>query len=42
MPENDLLTIRHGGKGDVTFADGHVQAVDWEFANDIANSRPDL
>jgi len=42
MPENDLLTRRHGGKGDVTFADGHVQAVDWEFANDITNSRPDL
>ena len=42
MPENDLLTIRHGGKGDVTFADGHVQAVDWQFANDISNSRPDL
>jgi prepilin-type N-terminal cleavage/methylation domain-containing protein/prepilin-type processing-associated H-X9-DG protein len=42
MPENDLLTIRHGGKGDVTFADGHAQAVDWQFANDITNSRPDL
>jgi len=42
MPENDLLTIRHGRKGDVIFADGHAQAVDWEFANDITNSRPDL
>jgi prepilin-type processing-associated H-X9-DG protein/prepilin-type N-terminal cleavage/methylation domain-containing protein len=42
MPQNDLLTIRHGGKGDVTFADGHVQAVAWQFAHDITNSRPDL
>ncbi len=42
MPENDLLTLRHNRKGDVTFADGHVQAVDWKFASDIANSRPDL
>ena len=42
MPENDLLTLRHSRKGDVTFADGHVQAVDWQFASDIANSRPDL
>jgi prepilin-type N-terminal cleavage/methylation domain-containing protein/prepilin-type processing-associated H-X9-DG protein len=42
MPENDLLTVRHNHKGDVTFSDGHVQAVDWKFASDIANSRPDL
>ncbi len=42
MPENDLLTVRHNRKGDVVFADGHVEAVDWKFASDIANSRPDL
>jgi prepilin-type processing-associated H-X9-DG protein len=42
MPENDLLTLRHSRKGDVTFADGHVQAVDWTFAREIINSRPDL
>ena len=42
MPENDLLTLRHNRKGDVTFADGHVQAVDWTFASDLAHSRPDL
>jgi prepilin-type N-terminal cleavage/methylation domain-containing protein/prepilin-type processing-associated H-X9-DG protein len=42
MPENDLLTIRHSGKGNVVFADAHVQIVDWEFANNITNSRPDL
>jgi prepilin-type processing-associated H-X9-DG protein len=42
MPENDLLTVRHGRKGDVTFSDGHVQAVDWQFGQNISNSRPDL
>jgi len=42
MPQNDLLTIRHGKKGNVAFADSHAQLVDWEFANDITNSRPDL
>ena len=42
MPQNDLLTIRHTGKGNVTFADGHVQAVEWQFAHNITNSRPDL
>jgi prepilin-type N-terminal cleavage/methylation domain-containing protein/prepilin-type processing-associated H-X9-DG protein len=38
----DLLTIRHGGKADVTFADGHVAAVTPEFGEDPANSEPDL
>jgi len=38
----DFLTIRHGGKADVTFADGHVSPVTWEFGNDPANSQPDL
>jgi prepilin-type N-terminal cleavage/methylation domain-containing protein/prepilin-type processing-associated H-X9-DG protein len=42
MPQNDLLTLRHAGRGDVTFADGHVQAVGWQFGHDITNSRPDL
>jgi prepilin-type processing-associated H-X9-DG protein len=36
------LTIRHGGKADVTFADGHVQPVTPEFGNDPLNSQPDL
>jgi prepilin-type N-terminal cleavage/methylation domain-containing protein/prepilin-type processing-associated H-X9-DG protein len=40
--EGDPLTSRHGGKGDVTFADGHVQPETWEFGNDITNSEPDL
>ncbi len=38
----DVLTIRHGGKADVTFADGHVLAVDPDFGQDPANSQPDL
>jgi prepilin-type N-terminal cleavage/methylation domain-containing protein/prepilin-type processing-associated H-X9-DG protein len=42
MPENDLLTVRHNGKGDATFADGHVLAVGWQFGQNITNSRPDL
>jgi prepilin-type processing-associated H-X9-DG protein len=28
---NNYLTIRHGGKGDVAFADGHVESVAWQF-----------
>jgi prepilin-type N-terminal cleavage/methylation domain-containing protein/prepilin-type processing-associated H-X9-DG protein len=31
----DPLTTRHGGKADVTFADGHVEAVTPEFGEDI-------
>ena len=41
-PSNDTLTVRHGGKADVTFTDGHVQAVDWQWGINIENSRPDL
>ena len=37
----DPLTVRHSGKADVTFADGHVQAVTWQFASDPANSQAD-
>ncbi len=42
MPDRDLLTVRHGGKADVTFCDGHIQSVDWQFGTNFANSRPDL
>jgi prepilin-type N-terminal cleavage/methylation domain-containing protein/prepilin-type processing-associated H-X9-DG protein len=42
MPDRDLLTVRHGGKADVTFADGHVQPEDWQFGTNFINSRPDL
>jgi prepilin-type processing-associated H-X9-DG protein len=35
----DPLTIRHGGKADVTFADGHVEAETPEFGADANNNR---
>jgi prepilin-type N-terminal cleavage/methylation domain-containing protein/prepilin-type processing-associated H-X9-DG protein len=34
----DPLTIRHGGKADVTFADGHVAAVTPDFGADEKNN----
>jgi prepilin-type N-terminal cleavage/methylation domain-containing protein/prepilin-type processing-associated H-X9-DG protein len=39
---SDPLTSRHGGKGDVTFADFHVEPDTYEFGDDITNSEPDL
>jgi prepilin-type N-terminal cleavage/methylation domain-containing protein/prepilin-type processing-associated H-X9-DG protein len=42
IPTSDALTIRHGGKADVTFADGHVEPVTPEFGTNIVNSEPDL
>ena len=41
-PTYDPLTIRHGGKADVTFTDGHVAPVTPDFGNDPVNSEPDL
>jgi prepilin-type N-terminal cleavage/methylation domain-containing protein/prepilin-type processing-associated H-X9-DG protein len=38
----DPLTIRHGGKADVTFTDGHVTPVTPDFGSDTNNSLPDL
>jgi prepilin-type processing-associated H-X9-DG protein len=38
----DALTIRHSGRGNVTFADGHVQAETWQFGTNQVNSRADL
>jgi prepilin-type N-terminal cleavage/methylation domain-containing protein/prepilin-type processing-associated H-X9-DG protein len=38
----DPLTIRHGGKADVTFADGHVLAVTPDFGADTNNNLPGL
>jgi prepilin-type N-terminal cleavage/methylation domain-containing protein len=38
----DPLTARHGGKGDVTFADYHVEPETWQFGEDLNNSQPDL
>ncbi len=43
MPQDpDVLTARHGGKADVTFADFHVEPETWEFGEDLNNSQPDL
>jgi prepilin-type N-terminal cleavage/methylation domain-containing protein/prepilin-type processing-associated H-X9-DG protein len=39
---NEYLTWRHNRRANVTFADGHVQAVDWKFGMNPTNSRPDL
>jgi prepilin-type N-terminal cleavage/methylation domain-containing protein/prepilin-type processing-associated H-X9-DG protein len=38
----DFLTVRHGGKADVSFVDGHVEAVTWQFGTNILNSMPAL
>lgn len=36
----DFLTIRHGGKADVAFADGHIEPVTWQFGTNIEHSLP--
>jgi prepilin-type processing-associated H-X9-DG protein len=36
--QGDPLTIRHGGKADVAFADGHVEAVTPDFGADENNN----
>jgi len=38
----DPLTTRHGGRADVTFADGHVLPVTPDFGADPVNSEPGL
>jgi len=42
VPTSDPLTIRHNGRADVTFGDGHVAPVTPEFGIDPANSLPSL
>jgi prepilin-type N-terminal cleavage/methylation domain-containing protein len=42
VPTTDPLTIRHGGKADVTFDDDHVEPVTQDFGADPKNSEPDL
>ncbi|HUE36085.1 MAG TPA: prepilin-type N-terminal cleavage/methylation domain-containing protein [Candidatus Acidoferrum sp.] len=37
-PNRDTLTIRHGGKADVAFADSHVEAVTPDFASQTNNN----
>jgi prepilin-type processing-associated H-X9-DG protein len=41
MTPGDILTSRHNKRADIGFADGHVQAVKWQFYQDPANFRPD-
>jgi prepilin-type N-terminal cleavage/methylation domain-containing protein/prepilin-type processing-associated H-X9-DG protein len=41
-PGQDPLTLRHGGKADVTFTDNHVEPVTPDFGSNPANSQPDL
>jgi len=38
----NVLTIRHNGRGDVNFADGHATAVDYKFASTAINFRSDM
>jgi prepilin-type processing-associated H-X9-DG protein len=38
VPNQDPLTIRHGGKADVAFADTHVEPVTTDFAADTNNT----
>ena len=41
-PTYDPLTIRHGGKADVTFTDGHIAPVTPDFGNDPGQFRAGL
>lgn len=40
FPRNDPLSLRHGKKGNATFADGHVQLITVPFAKNLTNSFP--
>jgi prepilin-type N-terminal cleavage/methylation domain-containing protein/prepilin-type processing-associated H-X9-DG protein len=40
VPDEDVLTIRHGGKADVAFVDGHADAVTPDFGADTNNTLP--
>ncbi|MCW5554951.1 MAG: prepilin-type N-terminal cleavage/methylation domain-containing protein [Verrucomicrobiae bacterium] len=37
---NNVLTTRHGGKGNVNFADGHAEPVTWRFCTNYLNILP--
>jgi prepilin-type N-terminal cleavage/methylation domain-containing protein/prepilin-type processing-associated H-X9-DG protein len=41
VASSDVLTSRHGERGNVAFADGHVAAMRWRVALDVSHSRPD-
>jgi prepilin-type N-terminal cleavage/methylation domain-containing protein/prepilin-type processing-associated H-X9-DG protein len=40
MTSGDILTSRHGRKAEVGFADGHVEPVKYQFAQDLNNFDP--
>jgi prepilin-type N-terminal cleavage/methylation domain-containing protein/prepilin-type processing-associated H-X9-DG protein len=40
MPGVNVLTRRHNGQAVVAFADGHAQAMPWEFGNSETNLMP--
>ena len=40
IPGVNVLTKRHNGQAVVAFADGHAQAVPWEFGNSETNLMP--
>jgi prepilin-type N-terminal cleavage/methylation domain-containing protein/prepilin-type processing-associated H-X9-DG protein len=40
VPNQDTVTIRHGGKADVGFVDSHVEAVTPDYAADTNNTDP--
>jgi prepilin-type N-terminal cleavage/methylation domain-containing protein/prepilin-type processing-associated H-X9-DG protein len=40
--QSDYLAVRHSGRANVAFADGHVQLETWQFGTNMLNSRPDL
>jgi prepilin-type processing-associated H-X9-DG protein len=42
MGQPNLISPRHGGKGDVSFADGHLEAVTPSFGQNLTNSNPTL
>ena len=42
VPGEDPLTCRHQGRANVTFAEGHAEAVNREFGNNLTNSLPEL
>ena len=36
----EVLTVRHGGRGNVNFCDGHAEPVKWKFCTDYLNILP--
>jgi prepilin-type N-terminal cleavage/methylation domain-containing protein/prepilin-type processing-associated H-X9-DG protein len=42
VPQNTVISNRHSGKGNVNFADGHIELKLPEFGQDPTNSKPTL